>query len=258
MTRPDAPDAETAPVTTFSDAEAAWTRIRASTRRRMLLPTLLLMTVATGLIDAVSYLALGSVFTANMTGNVVLIGFAVGGVPGFSISRTLVAVVAFALGGALAGRLSRHWRRHPFVWMRRATAIEIGLLGLVTVASLGLTTGVQVDDEPQRYAVIALLALSMGMRNATVRRLGFSDVPTTVLTSTISDLAADSRLGGGERRRQGRRVLAILAMGIGAAIGAVLVREVDPRAALLAAIALLLAAAVHQASIARRHPPGPS
>ncbi len=248
------PDAETAPARTFPHAEAAWATIRASQRRRMLLPTLLLMTLATGIIDAVSYLALGSVFTANMTGNVVLVGFAFGGVPGFSISRTLTAVAAFALGSALAGRLSRHWRRHPFIWMRRTTAIEIVLLTVAALGSIGLVAGIDVDDEPRRYAVIAVLALAMGMRNGTVRRLGFTDVPTTVLTSTITDLASDSRLGGGERRRQGRRATAIAAMTLGAVIGALLVREVDPLVGFAAAIALLVAAATHQATTARRYP----
>lgn len=247
-------DTETAPPVSFPAAEADWAIIRASLRRRMLLPTLLLMTAATGVIDAFSYLAVGSVFTANMTGNVVLIGFALGGVPGFSIARTVISVVAFGFGSAAAGRLSRHWRRQPFIWLRRATAIEIGLLALAALASLGLATGVHTPDEVQRFLVIAFLAFAMGMRNATVRRLGFSDVPTTVLTSTITDFASDSRLGGGERRRQGRRAAAIVAMTVGALTGALLVRHVDPHAALLVAVALLLLAAAQQAVVARRHP----
>ena len=250
------PDAETAPARTFPEAEAAWATIKASERRRMLLPSLLLMTLATGVVDAVSYLALGSVFTANMTGNVVLIGFAIGGVPGFSVSRTMTAVAGFALGSAMAGRLSRRWRRHPFIWVRRTTAVEIVLVTVAAVGSIGLAAGIDVDDEPQRYAVIAVLALAMGMRNATFRRLGFTDVPTTVLTSTITDLASDSRVGGGERRRQGRRAAAIVAMAAGALIGALLVREIDTLAGFAAALTLLLVAAGHQALIARRHPRG--
>ncbi|MDQ8042985.1 MAG: DUF1275 family protein, partial [Solirubrobacteraceae bacterium] len=67
-------DPETAPELTFPSPDDDWAIIRASARRRMLLPTLLLMTVATGVVDAFSYLAIGSVFTANMTGNIVLIG----------------------------------------------------------------------------------------------------------------------------------------------------------------------------------------
>src|SRR3977135_1924943 len=67
------------------------------------LPALLLLpTVVTGLVDAVSYLELGHVFVANMTGNVVFLGFAFADAADFSISASLLAITAF-LAGALAG-----------------------------------------------------------------------------------------------------------------------------------------------------------
>src|SRR5258705_5734133 len=73
------------------------------TRPNHTLPLLLhIATATTGLIDAISYLALGHVFTANMTGNVVFLAFAVAGAPGLSITRSLTALVAF-LAGALIG-----------------------------------------------------------------------------------------------------------------------------------------------------------
>ena len=70
------------------------------------------LTVVTGLVDAFSYLVLGHVFVANMTGNVVFLGFALVGAPGFSIAASVVALVSFWLG-ALAGgevgvRLGQH------------------------------------------------------------------------------------------------------------------------------------------------------
>jgi len=65
---------------------------------RSLPAVLLALTASTGLIDAVSYLALGHVFTANMTGNVVFLGFAVAGAPGLSIPRSAAAVGAFLTG----------------------------------------------------------------------------------------------------------------------------------------------------------------
>ena len=64
-----------------------------------------LLTAVTGLVDATSYLGLGHVFTANMTGNVVFLGFALGGAPGFSVPTSLVALGAFVLGAVLGGRL---------------------------------------------------------------------------------------------------------------------------------------------------------
>ena len=69
------------------------------------LPVLLVgLTVVTGLVDAFSYLSLGHVFVANMTGNVVFLGLALSGVGAISIAASLLAVIAFALGAAAGGR----------------------------------------------------------------------------------------------------------------------------------------------------------
>jgi uncharacterized membrane protein YoaK (UPF0700 family) len=68
-------------------------------------PLMILLTVVTGLVDAFSYLVLGHVFVANMTGNVVFAGFATAGTPGFSLSATAVAVGAFAAGAFFGGRI---------------------------------------------------------------------------------------------------------------------------------------------------------
>ena len=220
----------------------------------MLAPTLLALTFATGVIDAISYLAIGSVFTANMTGNLVLVGFALGGQPGFSISRTLVSLLAFMLGAAIAGRLAFSWYERPFIWMQRVTRIELVLVLLAAALATNIHTGVETGDSPVRYLVVIVLAIAMGMRNATVRRLGFRDIPTTVATSTISDLATESHLGGGERRNELRRIGAIACMLAGAAAGAALVREVSTLAAFSLAIAAVGAAVAHQAWVAHRHP----
>src|ERR1700758_425488 len=68
---------------------------------------LLVMTVATGIVDAVSYLGLGHVFTANMTGNIVLMGFRLGGAPGISLSRSIIALLGFMLGAVAGGQMGR-------------------------------------------------------------------------------------------------------------------------------------------------------
>jgi uncharacterized membrane protein YoaK (UPF0700 family) len=73
-----------------------------------LLP-LLILTVVTGLVDAVSYLQLGRVFVANMTGNVVFLGFAVAGAQDFSIAASLTAVAAFLVGAAIGDGSGRPW-----------------------------------------------------------------------------------------------------------------------------------------------------
>src|SRR6516164_10214932 len=75
-------------------------------------PLLVAMTLVTGLVDAFSYLVLGHVFVANMTGNVVFLAFALAGASGFSILASLVALGSFILGsfagGVVGSRLSQH------------------------------------------------------------------------------------------------------------------------------------------------------
>src|SRR5438309_5431358 len=84
---------------------------------------LLGMTAVTGLVDAVSFLSLGRVFTANMTGNVVLLAFATAHVSGLSIARSLTALLTFLVGAILGGR---SWRGrmpiHRFVLRHRRSS----------------------------------------------------------------------------------------------------------------------------------------
>jgi hypothetical protein len=86
-------------------------------------PLLLALTVVTGLVDAFSYLVLGQVFVANMTGNVVFLGFALAGANGFSIPASLVALGGFSLGALIGSRVSTrlggHRGRLP-PWRRRS------------------------------------------------------------------------------------------------------------------------------------------
>jgi uncharacterized membrane protein YoaK (UPF0700 family) len=174
----------------------------------------------TGLADAVSFLALGRVFTANMTGNVVLLAFAIAGTEGLSIPRSVTALVAFVLGALIGGRMATAMSSGPrYRWTGTAFGIEATLL-LAATAIAGCygngfwaaATGV--------YSVIVLSGLAMGVRNATVRKLGVPDLTTTVLTLTITGLAADSTLGGGSNPGWKRRTAAVAAMFTGAALGA--------------------------------------
>ncbi|WP_317443083.1 YoaK family protein [Streptomyces collinus] len=184
-----------------------------------LVAVLLVLTVVSGLIDAVSYLGLGRVFTANMTGNVVVLGFAAAGAPGFSVPGTATSLVCFLLGAVVGGRAAARYGRGPRRrWARLILSAEALLVGVAAAVGFGWpgTTGT-------RYALIALTAFAMGLRNATVRRLGVPDLTTTVLTMTLTGLAADSRLGAGTGRRSPRRTASVVAMVVGAALGAWLV-----------------------------------
>jgi uncharacterized membrane protein YoaK (UPF0700 family) len=192
----------------------------ASEPSRVLVPVLLTLTVVTGLIDAVSYLGLGHVFTANMTGNVVLLGFAAAGTPGLSFFRSGLALVAFVVGAAIGGRMAVQWstsQRHFLAVV--ACGIEAVLLAAAMAVSLGAGTGPEIDA-PRLYAVIGLTGLAMGVRNATVRKLGVADLTTTVLTLAIAGLGADLSLVGGTNVNWGRRLGSVLTLLAGAALGA--------------------------------------
>jgi len=185
-----------------------------------LLPALLLaLTAVTGLVDAVSYLALGHVFTANMTGNVVFLGFAIAAAPGLSIPRSGAALLAFIVGALIAGRLvSRTGGGLRRRWTSTGFAIEAILL--LTAAALAAGAGDLLRDPSRLYGLIVLTGVAMGVRNAVVRRLGERDLTTTVLTLTITGIAADSTVAGGVNPGWTRRVLSVGLMFAGAAAGA--------------------------------------
>ena len=90
---------------------------------------LMAMTAVSGIVDAVSFLVLGRVFTANMTGNVVFLGFAIGGVPGLSIWRSLLALVFFMSGALLGGRMTKAMNpQDPGSTPVHALVIELSLI----------------------------------------------------------------------------------------------------------------------------------
>jgi uncharacterized membrane protein YoaK (UPF0700 family) len=130
----------------------------------------------------------------------------------------------------------------------RALGIEIGLILCAAIMAAAI------DIRPISFsgdAVIALLALAMGVRNATVRRLGVPDLTTTVLTMTLTGLAADSPVAGGSGQGSVRRISAVVAMLSGAAAGALLLK-ISLVAPLLAAAALALLVALVYVPVASR------
>ncbi|MGV9853144.1 YoaK family protein [Streptomyces sp. NPDC003442] len=179
-------------------------------------PLMLVLTVVTGLVDAVSYLSLGHVFVANMTGNVVFLGFALAGAPNLSALASVVALAAFLVGALAGGRLGTRFAAHRGNLLRTATAAQ-SVLVAVTVAVTAVTDG-RVGTGVQ-YTLIVFLGLGMGLQNAVARRLGVPDMTTTVLTLTLTGLAADSTPAGGAAPRPGRRILSVLAMLLGAFTG---------------------------------------
>ena len=188
-------------------------------------PSILLsMTAVTGMVDAVSFLALGHVFTANMTGNVVFLGFAIGGAAGLSVSGSLMALICFAVGALLGGWMTRKMiLQDSGATLAKALVIETIFFFFAAAVSIGFTAP-YADHKQKIFSVIALTAVAMGLRNSVVRKLAIPDLTTTVLTLTIAGFAADSSLAGGDNPRWQRRSAAILAILAGATAGASMVR----------------------------------
>jgi uncharacterized membrane protein YoaK (UPF0700 family) len=200
-------------------------------------PLFIVLTLVTGLVDAFSYLVLGHVFVANMTGNVVFLGFAVAGAHGFSIGASLVALLSFAAGSVIGGRIVVRYGHHRGRHLAVSMAVQSAFL-LVAVA-----LAIPSADPPQsgfRYALIVVLSLATGGQNASARKLAVPDLTTTVLTMTVTGLAADSVLGGGKGSKSGRRSIALAAMFLGALVGALLVLHVGIVLPLTIALALTL------------------
>jgi uncharacterized membrane protein YoaK (UPF0700 family) len=185
---------------------------------------LLVMTAVTGLVDAVSFLSLGRVFTANMTGNIVLLAFATAQVSGLSIARSLTALSAFLVGAILGGRvMARASADSQIRFAAQAFLLEVAFLFAASFCGIGFR-GDLLEDSFQPFALIALTALAMGTRNAAVRKLAIPDLTTTVLTLTFTGIGADSSIANGNNPRLARRVEAVVAMFLGAALGAVIIR----------------------------------
>jgi len=182
---------------------------------------LLGMTVVTGLVDAVSFLSLGHVFTANMTGNIVFLAFATAHVSGLSIGRSLTALLAFLVGAILGGRvMARADANSQIRFAAQAFLLEVAFLFAASFCAIGYR-GNLLESSFQPFALIVFTALAMGTRNAAVRKLAIPDLTTTVLTLTITGMGADSSFANGNNPRLARRVASVAAMFLGAALGAV-------------------------------------
>jgi uncharacterized membrane protein YoaK (UPF0700 family) len=203
-------------------------------------PLLVTLTVVTGLIDAFSYLALGRVFVANMTGNVVFMAFSLAGSSGFSLTASVLSLLSFAAGALAAGRAANRPPQHRARLLLGVTAVQ-ALLVLVCYV-VGLLVDLPASGW-SRWSLVVLLGFAMGGQNAVVRKLAVPDLTTTVLTLTITGVAADSRLAGGATSKAGRRLLSAASMFLGALLGAALIEHGHAATVLLIAGAALVAVA---------------
>jgi uncharacterized membrane protein YoaK (UPF0700 family) len=203
---------------------------------------LFVLTAVSGIVDAVSFLGLGHIFTANMTGNVALLAFAAVGAPGISVARSITSLAAFLSGAGLGGYFGRGvagpFRRR---WLLLCATCEAALLVAAAIAGIAID-GDSTAFVDRQYAVIVLTALAMGLRNAAVQQLAIPGLTTTtVLTTTMTGLAADFALAGGSNPHIQRRLGSIVSLFVGAAIGAVLLRFGLSVPLIVAAVCVVLA-----------------
>ena len=215
----------------------------------LLPPLLVALTAVTGLVDAFSYLVLGHVFVANMTGNVVFFAFALAGVHGFSATASVAAIGCFAAGALITGRLGRSLAARRELLL----GVTAGIQAIIVAEAVTMTALAAIPmPAGLRYALIVALSLTMGAQNATARKLAVPDLTTTVLTLTITGMAADHPLAGATGARVGRRLISVLAMFVGALAGAVLVLHVHIVYPLVIALVILAVVAVIAVARANR------
>ena len=207
---------------------------------------MLALTFSTGMIDAVGYLGLDRVFTGNMTGNVVILGMALTGADGLPVIGPVIALLLFMAGAATAGRVLRPI---PQGWTPRSTTlfgVVAAILAVGAIASLAFPSH---RPDALNFIVTGALGYAMGMQAGAARHIAIKDVTTVVVTSTLVGLAFDSRIAGGKGQPWKRRAGAIVLIGAGAAVGALLLRfGLGYGMALAAIITIVVAALGHVGS----------
>ncbi|OBH73548.1 hypothetical protein A5682_04895 [Mycobacterium mantenii] len=190
---------------------------------RWTVAALLLLTFATGLADSISILALGHVFVANMTGNVIFLGFWLAPSTTVDLNAVAVALPTFVSTTIVSGRLSRHLGDRTRAWITTVLSIEIVLLIALSILA---GTGVLRYQGASKLILIGMLAVTFGLQHSSARQFGIRELSTTVLTSTIVSLGLDSRLAGGTGERERLRVGVVATMCAGAFFGATMSRYV--------------------------------
>jgi uncharacterized membrane protein YoaK (UPF0700 family) len=179
------------------------------------------MTFASGSVDAVSYLGLGRIFTANMTGNIIFLALAIGQRNPSIALNSVIALAGFSIGAIVAGRILGHVRL-TIAWPPRITGLLYGHFACMAAFSVGWVVE---GGYPTGVALLVLIALSsygMGLQNAAARHLAVPGLSTTVVTMAMTgfmmDLPALGISGAGQRRA----LFAVIFLFSGAAVGGTL------------------------------------
>ena len=215
------------------------------------LPALLLaLTVLAGLLDAISILRLGGVFVATVTGNLIFLGLAAAGATGFHVGLSVLTVCTF-IGGVLIGsRACQAARSHRGRALRNVMVIKIWLAGTVSVIAIA-------SGSPfvggARYAMLGLMATSMGAQLAAIRYCKVPDLATVVVTMTITAVLTEHGSGWRDPKLL-RRWLAVGAFAIGALSGGLIILNLGPTVALVCGLSIIVAVAIAAHLLSRTSP----
>ena len=220
------------------------------------------LTVTAGAVDAISFLALGQVFTALATGNLLFLAFALGGQGAVPVERPAIALAAFIVGVIMGSTLLRALGQHR--WFPIALGVEAALVAVAGLVALSVA-GVGAMSVPHPL-VIAVLAVAMGLRSMAALRAAIPGMPTQMiqgsLVAVIDAFISRRSAAGRQPKPEGaklslaRHAATIGGTLVGAVLGALLVNAGAGLALLVVAAAVLVTAGVY-ALVPRYRPPAP-
>jgi len=186
---------------------------------------LAVLTLATGAVDALSWLMLGKVFSAFMTGNLVFLGLLAGGAQGPDTTHVAVAIAAFAVGAAIGGRVTASVRNQE-QWWPLQVSVALGCTAVLEAGALGVWA--TSDAHPSGTtvaAIVGLFAMSMGIQTVAIASLGVRGIFTTAATATLAILMGDTAGWAHVKGEAPRLISIVVALVAGAAIGGLLVEQ---------------------------------
>lgn len=178
-----------------------------------------ILTLVTGITDAIGFTRLGGVFTSVMTGNMVLLGISAAKEDGAVAIHTAIAFAGYVIGSFAGARISPHSSNKAHLWprtMTRALIAEFVVFGVFAV--VWETTG-QAPSGHLQLLLLGTNALALGIQSAAVIRLGVSGLSTTYLTGTLTTVVVNFTTTG-RLKGQGRSSAILIALIAGAALGA--------------------------------------
>src|SRR6266403_1313916 len=193
------------------------------------------LAVSSGAVDAISFLALGKVFSAFMTGNIAFLGLRVAGASAPGGVAIVVSMVAFAVGVYLSTRIVKP-SEGSGMWPQRVTvALGVSLIAHAAFLAVWFASNGQPSIDVA-HILLGSWGFAMGMQSAAVRTLHVDGVFTTAATATIiflsGDLANWSATTGERRRLAG----VLVSLFVGATAGGLLLVHAPIYAPVLPAV----------------------